>query len=137
MPSQPEPLVVAEPENIAPPQGRRFWLDDSMFATDRKGLLTPRFSVQAVAQVFFGNGPDWLRWRMRPDPDNGRPDGYFLLDGKPLTIKRTDAGARYFTLADVERMATALAQEGAIDGLQLSNIVMMVKYCARIHGIAV
>lgn len=137
MPSQPEPLVVAEPENIVLPQGRDFWLDDSMFATDRKGLPIPHFSVQSVAQVFFGNGPDWLRWRMRGDPENGRPHGYFLLNGVPLEFKRTDAGARYFTLADVERMATALCQEGGIDGLQLSNITMLVKYCARVNGVGV
>lgn len=136
MPAQPEPLIVAEPEMLVQP-GRRFLLDDGMFATDRKGLLTPHFSVQDVAKFFFGNGPDWLRWRMRADNERGRPDGYFLLNGKPLEFKRTEAGARYFTLADVEKMAHALAQEGGIDGLQLNYIVTLVKTCAKVHGVGV
>lgn len=146
-PGEPEPLIIAEPEMLMP-QGRRFWTDDSMFHPDKDGRLSPNFSVQVVSEVFFGNGPDWLRWRMRPDdkkeeqPDGtfevvkGKyPHGYFVLDGEPMQFKRTKAGARYFTLADIERMAHALAQGGHIDGAQLALVVQMVKICSKIHGI--
>lgn len=150
-PVQPAPLVQAEPLVVADPelvnQFGRFVVDDSMFRPDKDGLLFPHFSVQEVAKTFFGNGPDWLRWRMRPDdkrvkqPDGSvlvvkgkYPEGYFILDGKKIEPKRTDAGARYFTLADVERMAHALAQGGHIDGAQLQNIVVLVKTLAKVYG---
>lgn len=152
---EPEPMVLAQPELLLP-EGQRFWTDDSMFAEDKKGLPNPHFSVQEVSKVFFGNGADWLRWRMRPDDkkvkgEDGEylrnedgsyvmekgdyPDGYFVLDGEPMTFKRTKAGSRYFTLADIERMAHALAQGGHIDGAQLTNIVVVVKTVAKIYGI--
>lgn len=152
---EPEPLVLAAPELLMP-EGKRFWLDDEMFPLDKKGLPSPHFSVQEVAKFFFGNGPDWMRWRMRPDdkkvkgpdgkylrnPDGSfviekgeYPEGYFVLDGKKIEPKRTEAGARYFTLADVERMAHALAQGGHIDGAQLTNIVVLVKTVAKVYGI--
>ncbi len=144
-----EPLLVTNPElsreeTIRPPDNRRFWLYDEDFLVDDRGLHKPRFTVQEVSKVFFGKGPDWLRWRSRANADPRHPDGYFVLDGKPLEIKRMPARegrqnepitARYYTLADIERMAHALAQQGAIDGGQLGNIVLMVKACARIYGI--
>lgn len=142
----PEPLVVAVPEALVPP-GSRFATNDSMFRPDKDGLLTPHFSVQEVAKFFFGNGPDWLRWRMRPDDKrikhedgtvevvHGKyPEGYFVLDGEVMEFKRTSAGARYFTLADIERMAHALAQGDHIDGAQLTNITVLVKTCAKVYG---
>jgi hypothetical protein len=153
---EPEPMVLAQPELLLP-EGQRFWTDDSMFFEDKNGLLSPHFSVQEVSKVFFGNGADWLRWRMRPDdrkvkdPETGEwkrnedgsyvmekgdyPDGYFVLDGEPMTFKRTKAGSRYFTLADIERMGHALAQGGHIDGAQLTNIVVLVKTVAKVYGI--
>lgn len=151
----PEPLVVAEPELLTP-QGKRFWTSDEMFPIDKDGLESPHFSVQEVSKFFFGKGADWLRWRMRPDdkkvkgedgtylrnPDGSfviekgdYPDGYFILDGSPMDFKRTTAGARYFTLADIERMAHALAQGGHIDGAQLANIILLVKICSKVHGV--
>lgn len=150
---KPEPVVLVEPELLVP-EGKRFITDDSMFKPDKDGRLSPHFSVLEVAKVFFGCGPDWFRWRMRPDdhkvkgpdgkylrnPDGtfvmekgDYPEGYFVLDGEKIEPKRTEAGARYFTLADVERMAHALAQGGQIDGAQLTNTVMMVKACAKIY----
>lgn len=141
----PEPMIVADPDLLMPAD-RRFWTSDEMFPVDKEDLPVPHFSVQEVSKVFFGKGADWLRWRMRPETERknkktgevapGRyPEGYFLLDGKPLEFKRTPAGARYFTLADIEKMAHALAQGGHIDGAQLANIVVLVKVCSKIHGV--
>jgi hypothetical protein len=143
----PEPLIVAAPELLD--QTERFCVDDSMWEPDKNGLPTPHFSVQEVSKVFFGNGPDWLRWRMRPDDKRIKnketgvvtikkgkyPEGYLILDGQKIEPKRTDAGARYFTLADVERMAHALAQGGHIDGAQLTNVIVLVKTVAKTYGV--
>jgi hypothetical protein len=148
--AEPEQPLIISTHDLLPP-GRRFWLDDSMFAFDEKTqMIIPHFSVQETAKVFFGKGPDWLRWRMRPDKPNDVgnqrfPEGYFLLDGEPMDFKRKptsrrgrsdDNTARYFTLADIERMAHALTQVGAMDGVRLANIVMMVRTCARLYGVA-
>lgn len=135
-----EPLLLTT-QDLIHPSDRRFWLDDDMFFTDKRGLPIPRFSVQEVSKCFFGKGPDWLRWRSRADTKGKHPEGFFVLDGEPLPVKRlpnkgkNDTTARYYTLADVERMAHALAQHGAIDGGELANIVLMVKTCARIYGV--
>lgn len=131
-----DPLVIADPELL--PSGRRFWTDDSMFELDKDGRPKPSFAVQEVAKVFFGRGPDWLRWRYRRVERDGEvilPYGYFVLDGVPLETKKTPAGARYYSLADIERMAHALAQTGGIDGAQLANTVLLVKTIARIYGV--
>jgi hypothetical protein len=156
-PTPPEPLVVSESEaEPLVPEGARFVTDDSMFDEDKDGRLTPHFSVQEVAKIFFGNGPDWLRWRMRPDdkkvkgPDgkflrnedgtfvmkpDKYPEGYFVLDGEVMDFKRTPADARYFTLADIERMAHALAQGDNLDGEQLINVIVLVKTIAKVYGL--
>ena len=139
--AEPEPIVIAEPEAITAP-GRRFWLDNSMFPVsarinksgDEETVLPmPAFSVKEVAMIFFGRGADWLRWCEKPTPD--RPAGAFVLDGEVLEASRTDAGFRYYTLADVERMAHALAQNGTIDGEKLIHVIVMVKHCAQINGV--
>jgi hypothetical protein len=157
-----ESLVIADPELLTP-EGQRWITYDSMCLADKNGQPiprlsvseVPRFSVSEASKFFFGNGPDWLRWRMRPDDHKTRgpdgkflrnddgsfvmvpgnfPEGFFVLDGIPIQPKRSEAGARYFTLADIERMATALAQNGFMDGTQLTNVMVLVKTCARIYG---
>ena len=165
---------------VIQPADRRFWLYDEMFAVDKKGMEVPRFSVQEVAKNFFGEGADWLRWRMRPDQPrllqctackrsgvvdgktcpacNGEgsikrpakhPDGFFILDGKPLEFKRVvmdsenpkaadpnAVTARYYTLADVERMGHALLQQEVITEDRLASIILAVRSCAYLYGIA-
>lgn len=143
-PVQPETAVlVLAQADIALPEGRRFWTEPEMFPVTTKinkfgkeeeVLPEPSFTVQEVAKFFFGKGPDWLRWRARPNKTT-HPKGYFVLDGKVLEPSRTQAGFRYYTLADVERMAHALAQTGAIDGQALVHAVVMVKHCALINDI--
>lgn len=139
------PLLFSSAD-LEPPNGARFWLDDSMFERDKEGLEVPRFSVQEASKCFFGQGSDWLRWRMRadkPDKKTGQPkhpQGWFLLDGEPLEFKRLPdedpnrTTARYYTLADIEKMAHALAETRAIDGTRLALIILMVKACAQLYG---
>lgn len=116
-----------------PETGRWFYLWDDMFSTTSQGQPLPNFSVQEASKTFFGKGPDWLRWRYRPA--NHYPDGYFVLDGVVLTPKRNEKGIRYYTLADIERMAYALAQNHAIDGAILANIMEIVLLVARLYEV--
>lgn len=136
MPAQ--PLVVASGKDRIE---REFFTDPDWFqetlvpqpdGSYKKVLPNPTYTVQEAAKFFFGKGADWLRWRTKHTPDN--PQGFFVLDGEPLPDRRTDAGFRYYTLADIERMAHALAQNGGIDGGTLQAIIDQVKTSCRIYG---
>lgn len=86
----------------------------------------PTYSVAEVAKMFFGRSPHWIRWRERK--------GWIELDGEKVATERTEVGARRYTLTDIEKMAHALAQTGAIDPEQLHNALRVVQYQARIYG---
>lgn len=145
--NEPEPLVISEQEHVGEAQ---FYTNDDMFPVqqivDADGtvidevLPKPIFTVQEVAKFFFGRSADWMRWRISPDkpPTNASadwepkyPHGMLVLDGEPLPERRTKANYRYYTLADIERMAHALKQHDAIDGSALANTVSIVKYVAK------
>lgn len=118
---------------LDPETGIEFFLWDNMFQQDAEGIPLPHYTVQETSKVFFARGSDWLRWRYRPATHY--PKGYFVLNGVILEPKRTESGNRYYTLADIERMAHALAENSAINGEQLSIIVQIVLYQARLHGV--
>lgn len=110
-----------------------FYLWDTMFPKSESGMPSPTYTVQETAKLFFGKGSDWLRWRYREAPNY--PNGYFVLNGIVLEPKRTEAGNRYYTLADIERMAHALVENHAIDPEQLVYIIQMVLMQAKINHI--
>lgn len=116
-----------------PETGLWFYLWDDMFPVDEGGHPNPRFGAQETAKIFFGKGADWLRWRYRPAVYH--PDGYFVLGNKILEPKRTESGQRYYTLADVERMAHGLAQNDAIDGSQVVATIGAALFIARVNGV--
>jgi hypothetical protein len=116
------------------PEGRDYWVYDEMLPVDKRdGLHVPRYTVKEVAVFFFARSADWLRWRSRPAP--GHPQGYFVLDGEVLEPSRTEAGARYYTLSDVERMAHALTQNGGLSTGKLIETIMLVKWTARLYEV--
>lgn len=86
----------------------------------------PRFSVAEVAKVFFGRSPHWLRWVERK--------GRIKFDGEPVSVSRTEVGARTYTLADVEKMAHGLAATGAIEPVNLIYALRIVQSVARVYG---
>jgi hypothetical protein len=101
-----------------------------------KKLMT--FSVGEIAKTFFGKSPDWVRWR--------EAHGYLTLDGEKVGVGRTtpvDAngkktktkGQRRYTLADVEKIAHALAEKGAIDSVQLIAALRIIEQIAIMYGI--
>lgn len=111
--------------------GIAFFMWDSMSPKDSSGMLLPNYSVQEAAKLFFGRSADWLRWRYRKATN--RPHGYFVLNDVVLQPKRTEAGSRYYTLADIERMAYALVENYAIDPEQLYLILQTVLIQARLN----
>lgn len=140
MSDQAEPMLVTPTavvrDDLNPPDpDQEFWVNDEDCARDKKtGFPVPHYSVQDAAKVFFARSPDWLRWREKPKlPDH--PDGFFVLNGEKIEGKRTEAGARIYSLADIERMAHALAQNDALDGLTLTKVIMLVKWQARLYGV--
>lgn len=117
----------------------RLRLNDKMFGTDKNGRPAPNFSVQETAVAFFGRSPDWLRWRYRADdPAKGKPrfpKGYFVLDGERLEPKTTASGARYYTLADIEKMAFALYDNEVFDAESLIASLQIVYANAFLAGV--
>lgn len=90
----------------------------------------PVFTVSEVARFFFARTAHWVRWRERR--------GFFVLDGEPVgerdTLPNGKLAARSYNLADVEKMAHALASKGAINGAQLANALLLVKTEAKLWG---
>lgn len=109
---------------------REFFLWDDMFSYDANNLPHPHFSVQETAKAFFTRSPWWLRWRYR---DDSRPA--FVLNGVSLVPKRTPTGNRYYTLADIERMAHAMADAEMINGERLVQILTLVLTQAAMYGV--
>lgn len=116
-----------------PASDRDFFMWDHMFTQNENGQPLPAYTVQETAKLFFGKGPDWLRWRYRPA--NLHPRGYFVLDDVILEPKRTRTGNRYYTLADIERMAHALVENEAIDGGKFSIILQLILLQAVLHRV--
>jgi hypothetical protein len=142
-------------EGVSPESlGRDYWIYDEMLPKhdeivdeDGNPVPLPNFTVKETAKVFFARSADWLRWRGRPvhaghkendgQPctDRCHPDGFFILDEELLEPRRTEAGARFYSLADVERMAHALAQNGALSTEKLIETIMIIKWVARLYEV--
>jgi hypothetical protein len=125
--------ILGVKPKLDPETGLLFYLWDDMFNQDENGKPKPTFGAQETARMFFAKGADWLRWRYRPAP--GYPDGYFVLNGVILEPKRSEPGQRYYTLADIERMAHALAQNHAIDGERVETIISIALWVARLYEV--
>lgn len=138
----PQPVIIADPEHF---EDKGFIAKDEWFqekhipqvdGTTKVVLPTPNFTVAEVSKVFFAEDPDWLRWRIKKTEQN--PHGFFILDGEPLPERRVQNGSkygfRYYTLADIEKMAHALAQNGAISGARLTHIIGIIKNMLKLYG---
>lgn len=101
----------------------------------------PHYTVGEFAKFFFDRTAAWIRWREQR--------GFFILDATKddehemwvptdkseiFGLNRTEVGARYYTLRDVEGIAHALAQKGAINGAQLNLAIATVKVQAQTFG---
>lgn len=117
-------------KDIMPPDGRRFWVTDEMAAGSmtRTGEIKPKFSIGQVSKLFFARSSDWIRYL-------DRDEAGFNLDGNPLIPSRSDAGSRYYTLADVEKMAHALLQNGRLDLLHFAATIQIIRAMAFLYRI--
>lgn len=84
----------------------------------------PTYTIGELAKFFFGRSDHWVRWRERND--------MFVFDGVPVGTQRTETGIRFYSLADVEKMGHALAENNKIDGYELSLILKLVLFEARV-----
>lgn len=115
--------------DVRPPHGRRFWVTEEMVAqsTDRKKNVRPIFTITQVASVFFARSSDWIRYI------DGLGEDGFYLDGHKLMPARTESAARYYTLADVEKMAHALLNNDRIDPMQFAGTINIVRWIACLY----
>lgn len=114
----------------------QFVVTDSRLPSDRLMLADvvldrgPYFTVADVAKFFFARTAHWIRWRERK--------GFLVFEGQPIGKRKTlpngKLAARAYDLADVERMAHALAEQQAINGAQLSNVLLLVRTEAQVWG---
>ena len=65
------------------------------------------------------------------------PDSMLVLDGRPLEIHRSATGDRQFSLADIERTAHALHENGAIDDHRFECMIMLALWSARQNNMPV
>lgn len=116
-----------------PPQVTQYVITDDGLPADHlifEGVDVdegPRFTISEVAKFFFGRSAHWVRWRER--------SGAFTFEGQPVGVHRTPKGARVYDLADVEKMAHALAAERHITGEELSNILKLALLEAKVWGV--
>ena len=80
----------------------------------------PEFSVSEAATVFFAGRPYWIR---RLEKEHG-----FAFH------RRSEGGARVYTLTDVEAMAHAMAGVGVVTVRQLIAALVAVQALAIVHG---
>lgn len=86
----------------------------------------PVYSVSELGKFFLGKQAHTIRWM--------ESKGKFTLDGKPVGTGRTESGSRYYTLADVEKIAHALAsQENGISAAELQLVLTIVQATARLY----
>jgi len=88
---------------------------------------SPTFSVSEVAKVFFARTDHWVRWRERVGDLSD-------TDGTPIG-QRTQHGARFYDLADVEAVLHAAAAHGAITGAQLYTGLKIAHAISLSYGI--
>lgn len=118
-----EPMFIESPSAVTPHSGSFLWTTPEMYDPVRK---RPAFTVQVVAEVFFGMSGPWLRkWQRQA---NTSPE---LGTVEPL---RTQAKYHSYRLYDIERMAHAFASHQVIDGVHLERVVTMVRTVAQLHG---
>lgn len=98
---------------------------DSMMLEKVDTSKGPLFSVSEMAGFFFARSPYWVRWLESQDR--------MVLDGEPLEPLRTEAKARKYDLALVEKIAHALASNGTIKASQLRQALRLVKIQAEMH----
>jgi hypothetical protein len=112
---------------------RPYWVRYESMPVDGKGQVYPIFSRTETAKCFFGWKSFWLKHRLNELTDE---QGLIPLDGGTMGPLALDGhGSPVFSLADVERVAHALAQAGMISGIHLQRTVAIVRSVAYQYGV--
>jgi hypothetical protein len=118
-----EPMIV-DPSGAAQPRSGGFlWTTPEMYDPVKE---KPAFTVQTVAEVFFGRSAPWLRkWQRQANQstDLGRVESL-----------RSRAGYHHYRLYDIERLAHVFAEHKVIDGDHLSHVVSVVRLVAQSYN---
>lgn len=117
-----EPIFIDSPEAAVPRSGGLLWTTPEMYDAV-KGR--PAFTVQVVAEVFFGMSAPWLRKHQRQSNQST-----FFGKVEPL---RTQAKYHSYRLYDIERLAHVFAEHRVIDGNHLARVVDMVRLVAQLY----
>lgn len=131
---------------------------DTFITADVADDAGPKFSVGEMSKFFFLRGSYWVRWLDRKAAEgSGCPkcDGTGRLavhhkDGSEGSrrcprcegagkvpwpdwgeARRTESGARYYTLSDIEALAHKVAQQGIITPADLRLTLLLVKVQAQ------
>ncbi|THA72438.1 hypothetical protein E6R60_26250 [Streptomyces sp. A0642] len=142
MPQTMEPIIIDQPPDhrTANPRTGDYLLYDDDFAkeTDPKyqpidptqTLYVPHFPVGEVSRWILGKNLDWLKYQLKKTP---------LRYGNTTLVFRMVPGRtgteRRLTLADIERLAWALNERGAIDGFELRQASDILVAVARQYGV--
>lgn len=135
--------IIIEPyrdERQADPTQNKFVLYDEDFPeetdarfqplTPKRALRRPHFSVGEIGPWVFGRNIHWLRNELKNHPPhlNGRPLEFRFITG------RANKPQRRLTLSDIERLAWAMNQRGAIDGRTLQRASDILERVALQYG---
>jgi hypothetical protein len=100
-------------------------------------MVHPHYTVNEVGKFFFGRTAHWVRWRNRPSEHGDFPEGFFVVDGQLIEPQVTPSGFKVYDLAQIERIAHALAQNGGLTGEQLLKVVKLCIAEAAVWGVEV
>lgn len=88
----------------------------------------PAFTVSEVGKIFFARSPHWMRWIER--------EGWLTDDDGELMVRRREGSTvRTYGLADVERIAYALADKRRIDAPQLLMALRVMRSVGDVWGL--
>ena len=118
-----EPMFIDSPSADAPHSGSFLWTTPEMYDPERK---QPAFTVQVVAEVFFGKSGSWLRKHQRQSNQS--------VELGKVEALRTESGYHSYRLYDIERMAHVFASHQVIDGVHLERVVTMVRTVAQLYN---
>lgn len=83
----PEPFIVVDKDLLGYVDDKDWTITPEEIRLDKKGLPVPFFTVLDLSKFFFGQSPDWMRWRIR--------ERFFVLGGDsvcPHGVKNVPTG---------------------------------------------
>lgn len=118
-----KPVIIESPNAAPPRSGGLLWTTPEMYDPVKK---RPAFTMQVVAEVFFGMSASWLRKHQRQSNDS--------VDFGKVEPLRTEFKYHLYRLYDIERIAHVFAEHKVIDGHHLARVVDMVRLVGQLYN---